>query len=219
LAAGYSVSLFTDWRHGTFQQVWCKRRIDQGDRGAPAAGELLGAPAARRPLHIVDGLPPDACTEQLGVPGPWHERLPHFRLGFTPSVGDELQSEFFVDRADGAAALRAVRAVAPALAPLLVTEVRAVAADDLWLSPAFERDSLAIHVTWVRDEAAVTAALPALEAGLAPFDPRPHWGKLTTLPPEVIRSRFPRFDDFTALVDDLDPGGTFSNPYLERLRG
>ena len=168
LASAYSVSLFTDWSTGTFHQVWRKRRTTD----ALGADAVAGLTAARQPVHPIRGLPPDACTTQLGRPGPWHERLVHFRADATPSAGDELQSEYLVARADASDAVRSVGALAAALAPLvLVSEVRSVAADDLWISPAYGRSSVAIHFTWRRDLPAVTAMLPAVEAALAPFDP------------------------------------------------
>jgi xylitol oxidase len=194
-----SVSLFTDWQSDVFHQVWCKKRV--GSTSAQAdARPWPGATPATRPVHMVEAVAPDSCTAQLGVPGPWHERLPHFRPGSTPSVGAELQTEYFVARSDGPAALEAVRSVRRELTPLLqVSEVRVVAADDLWLSGAYGRDSIAIHFTWVLDEPAVMAMLPRLEAALAPFEPRPHWGKLTAMSPGAIRARYPRFDDVVAL--------------------
>jgi xylitol oxidase len=147
------------------------------------------------------------------VPGSWHERLVHFRADATPSAGDELQSEYFVARADAPGALRALRALAPQLAPLtLVSEVRSVAPDDLWMSPAFARASVAIHFTWRRDLPAVMAVLPAVEAALAPFDPRAHWAKLA-----IDRGRFPRLDDWIVARDRFDPTGTFRNRFVDEL--
>lgn len=210
-----SVSPFTTWQSDTFHQVWCKRRIGES---SDTPTQLLDAERATSTVHMVNGVSAAACTEQHGAAGPWHERLPHFRLDFTPSVGAELQTEYFVDRDDGPSALRAVRDVADLLAPLIqVTEIRSIAMDDLWLSPAFGRDSLALHFTWHPDQAAVMAVLPELESVLADFGPRPHWGKLTAMSPDDVRSAYSRFDDFAALVGEFDPTGTFRNSYLERL--
>jgi hypothetical protein len=120
----------------------------------------------------------DNCTQQLGVKGPWYERLPHFRLEFTPSAGDELQSEYLVPRERSVEALAAVGAIAERVAPVLqISELRTVAADELWLSPSYHRDSLAIHFTWIRDEAAVLPVVAAVEEALRPVQPRPHWGR------------------------------------------
>jgi xylitol oxidase len=200
MGSAYSVSLFTDYQRDVIDQVWCKARVDV-DHPAPAS--LFGAARATVPLHPVRGVSPDSCTQQLGVPGPWSDRLAHFRLGFEPSSGDELQSEYFVARSDGAAALRAVAGQRDMLAPVIkIGEVRTMTADDLWLSTAYGRPTLALHFTWVNDETRVMSVLPALEAALAPFDARPHWGKLTAMPADRIAALYPRWGDFTALVTE-----------------
>jgi xylitol oxidase len=162
-------------------------------------------------------MPVANATEQGGVPGPWDERLPHFRAGFVPSAGDELQSEYFVGRADAAGALRAVRALQPLIAPvLLVTEVRTVAADDaIWLSPSHGRDSVAFHFTWVADPAAVAPVLVRIEEALAPFGARPHWGKLSSMDPGAVRSSYAHADRFRELRRRLDPAGKFGNALVD----
>jgi xylitol oxidase len=216
MRAAYSVSLFTDYQRGVFQQVWWKGRVGVDP---PAPSSLLVALPSEVALHPIESVSAESCTQQLAVPGPWSDRLPHFRLGYAPSSGAELQSEFFVDRADGAAAITAVSHLADELAPVIqISEIRTVAADRLWLSGSYGRDTLALHFTWVPDEARVMAFLPRLEAALAPFEARPHWGKLTALPPSTIRGLYPRWSDFEALVHQLDPGGTLANPYLDHLR-
>jgi xylitol oxidase len=209
--AAYSVSVFTDWHQIT--QVWVKS-IDP----APAdPADFFGARAATEPTHMLPGAAVENLTEQLGLPGAWHERLPHFRAGFTPSRGEELQSEYFVPRRHGAAACEALRALAPRIAPLLqVGEIRTVAGDDLWLSPASGTDVTALHFTWLPDEPAVRALLPALEAALRPFGGRPHWGKLFTAGADVLAELYPRMPDFRALVRRYDPRGAFRNDYLDR---
>ncbi|MFF5532244.1 FAD-binding protein [Streptomyces cinerochromogenes] len=213
-AAGYSVSLFTDWRRPGFRQVWVKRRTDR-----PAVDFPWAAPATG-PLHPVPGMPARNCTEQLGVPGPWHERLPHFRAEFTPSSGEEIQSEYLLPRSSALDALHAVDGIRETVAGVLQTcEVRTVAADTQWLSPAHGRDSVALHFTWVRDEAAVLPVVRRLEEVLAPFEPRPHWGKVFEIPAAVLRGRYPRFDDFASLVRHIDPSGTFANAFVRDLLG
>ena len=220
-ALGTSVSIFTRWsRTDVADQLWVKQRLpfdaDAAERRR-AVVERLGAHPATQARHPIIGLPADACTEQLGAPGPWFERLPHFRLEFTPSAGEELQSEYLVPRADAVAALEAVRGLAERIAPLLqVCEVRTVRADDLWLSGAYGTDVVGLHFTWVRDEPAVTALLPAIEAAL-PATARPHWGKVFTLPGDEVRRRYPRWDDFAALRARFDPEGRLRNAYLSRL--
>ncbi|MFF2371107.1 D-arabinono-1,4-lactone oxidase [Agromyces sp. NPDC058110] len=220
-SVGTSVSVFTRWLDADrADQLWVKTRQPETSDAAArrdAVVARLGARAATEARHPIIGLAADACTPQLGVPGPWFERLPHFRLEFTPSAGAELQSEYLVPRADAVTALEAVRRLAPRIAPLLqVCEVRTVRADDLWLSPAFEADVVGIHFTWKLDEPAVTALLPDIEAAL-PVTARPHWGKLFTLPAAELRARYPRFDDFAALRARYDPAGRLRNAYLERI--
>ena len=214
---GDSVSLFTDWRGPRFNQVWLKRRVT----GAPQAGatpERFGASRATRALHPIADISPVNCTEQLGVPGPWHERLPHFRMDYTPSSGEELQSEYFVPRAHAAAALRAVYGLREHVAPLLqISEVRTIAADELWMSPCYRRACVAIHFTWKKDAPAVMSVLPRVEAALEPFDARPHWGKLFTMRPGRLQSLYPKLPGFRQLLDAHDPHGRFRNAFLDRF--
>ena len=213
--AAYSVSVFTDWHEVT--QVWVKSRTDEPDVHPE---NFFGARAATEPTSMLPGAPVENLTQQLGLPGAWHERLPHFRVGFTPSRGEELQSEYFVPRRHGPAATRALRAMADRIAPLLmVSEIRTVAADDLWLSPAHGSDVTALHFTWIPDEARVRALLPDLEAALRPFGARPHWGKLFGTEARELAGLYPRLADFRALVRRFDPRGAFTNDYLERTFG
>jgi xylitol oxidase len=216
-ASAYSVCVLTRWTAPRVDLVWQKHRLDQRPDGFAPPHEWLGATLADGERHPVVGLAPQPCTPQHGVPGPWHERLPHFRLDYTPSVGAEVQSEFFVPREHAVAAIQAVRDIGAHIAPLLrVSELRTVAADDLWLSPAYQRDSLGIHFTWADDVTGVLALLPAIEAALAPFEPRPHWGKLFTMSPESVAARYPRHGDFGRLRGRLDPASTFANTYVDR---
>ncbi|GAA4488125.1 FAD-binding protein [Microbacterium panaciterrae] len=214
---GTSVSLFSRWTdRDSADQLWVKNRL-----GGVALDEDLLARLGTRPAtvqrHPILGSAAEACTPQLGEAGPWHKRLPHFRLEFTPSAGEELQSEYLVPRRDAVRALEAVRALAGRIAPLLlVNEIRTVAADDLWLSPSGGEGAVAIHFTWRRDQPAVEALLPVIEDAL-PETARPHWGKLSTLDAAEIRRRTPRWDDFAALVARTDPAGRFRNAHLERL--
>lgn len=216
VSRAYSVSLFTGWRDSRIDQVWVKHRVDDMD-ARPGEEDWFGARPADGPRHPVPGMSAVHCTEQLGVPGPWFERLPHFRPDFTPSSGAELQSEYLVPRRHAVGALRAVNEVADRVAPVLqISEIRTVAADELWMSPSYRQDTVALHFTWVEDVHAVLPVLALLEERLAPFDARPHWGKLFTTPPEVLRSRYRRLPDFHALVRHYDPAGTFANEFLDR---
>jgi xylitol oxidase len=214
LAAGTSVSLFTTWDRDVVDQVWVKRRTD--DPWAALGPDWLDARAATEPLHPVRGMSPASCTQQLGVPGPWHQRLPHFRLDHTPSSGAELQAEYLLPRRHALAALDAVQAIAPRVAAVLqVSELRTVAADDLWLSPAYQQDSLAIHFTWVDDPAAVAPVVAELEQRLAPFGPRPHWGKVFTMPPAAVQPLYPRLAEVAALRRELDPDDVFGTAMVD----
>ena len=224
--AGDSVSVFHLCGART-EQVWVKRRVDDGgaDGGAGSGDgdleELLGVRAATAELHPVLGGDPVNCTEQQGVPGPWSERLPHFRSGFLPSSGEELQSEFFVARTDAVAAIEAIRGLAQEIIPLLlISELRTIAGDSLWLSPHQGRDSLAVHFTWRRQPAEVEAVVARIEAALAPYAARPHWGKVFTARADAIAPLYPRMEAFLSLRERLDPRGVFVNGWLrDRVLG
>jgi xylitol oxidase len=221
-AAAPSVSLFTTWRDRLFHQVWCKRRSGDadGDSDGSAIAELLGGVQADGPRHPIPGHDPGACTTQMGVPGRWYERLPHFRADRTPSSGVEMQSEYLVARGDGPAAIAALFQASDRFADVVqVSEVRTVAPDDLWLSPAAGRASVAIHFTWLPDLELVLEAVSVVETVLARFDPRPHWGKVWTLPVESVRASYPRFADFGELRDRWDPDRKFANRYVDALLG
>jgi alditol oxidase len=215
-ASGYSVSLFTDWRNKNVNEVWIKERIGGGKAFAPKP-EWFGAKLAKKNLHPIAELGAENCTEQMGVPGPWYERLPHFKMGFTPSAGKELQSEFFVPRKDAVDAIFAVEKLHEKISPhLLITEIRAIATDDFWMSPCYEQDSVAIHFTWQQDWPAVKAVLPEIEKALDAFGVRPHWGKLFTIEPAVLRARYKRLPEFVELAKKLDPQGKFRNEFLNK---
>ncbi len=216
-SSAYSVSLFTDWRGDTLQGAWFKTRLLPGDSGSMPP-TMFGATAAITETSLAEGQ--NNTTVQGGIPGPWSERLPHFRLDSTPSNGDELQTEYFVDRRQARNALAAVRALGEFIAPhLLITELRTAAADDLWLSPANGRPSLAIHFTWKNEPASVARLAPQIQAALAPFDARPHWGKVNTMTAVDIAPLYPRLPEFVALAEQMDPQHRFRNAYLERVLG
>lgn len=220
MASGYSVSLFTDWQHEWVDQVWVKRRVETGNGDAAmanAAPEWFGATPAPAERHPLVGHPAVSCTLQMGVAGPWHERLPHFRTAFTPSSGEELQSEYFLPRAHAVTAFRALHSLREALAPLLrVSEVRTVAADHLWMSPCDGRDCVALHFTWRPDWSGVREVLPQIEAALVPLGATPHWGKLHTMPVAQVQAGFPKLAAFRQLLRTYDPGGMFRNAFLDR---
>lgn len=214
MSAGYSVSLFTDWQRRRINQVWIKRRIEKGTR-LEAEPEFYGSTLATRNLHPVAELSSENCTEQMGVPGPWYERLPHFRMGFTPSSGQELQSEYFVPLRNAVDAILAVERLRDRVSPhLMISELRTVDADQLWMSPCYQRPSLAIHFTWKQDWDAVQKAMLLVERDLEPFQARPHWGKLFALAPAQLQSRYEKLTEFKQLLKEYDPDGKFRNEFL-----
>lgn len=211
---GYSVSLFTDWQNKTIGEVWIKSKVES--YGTPPPG-LFGATAATINVHPIVGQPTQNVTDQLGVPGKWYERMPHFKMGFTPSAGEELQSEYFVPVEKAYEAIMAIEQLHEKITPhLFVSEIRTIAADRFWLSPFYERPSVAFHFTWKQHGEAVLELLPLIEKQLAPFGPRPHWAKLFTLQPSALRSQYARLEDFKKLTLQFDPSGKFRNDFLNR---
>lgn len=214
MSAGYSVSLFTDWQNQKVSQIWVKRKVEPGMKSLGA--DFFGAKAADRDVHPILALSAENCTPQMGVPGPWHERLPHFKMGFMPSSGEELQSEFFVSKENAVDALLAIEKKGAEIFPhLFISEIRTIAADDLWMSPHYKRDSVAIHCTWKQHTPEVMKLITMIESELASFAPRPHWGKLFTIDPKALQSRYERHADFLALAKEFDPDGKFRNAYLD----
>ncbi len=213
-ASAYSVSLFTDWQNQRFSEVWLKSRTEKG-QAFDAKPEFFGAKLAAKNLHPIAELSAENCTEQMGVPGPWYERLPHFRMGFTPSAGKELQSEYFVPRQHAVEAILAIERLRDHITPhLLITEIRAIAADDLWMSPCYQQPCVTIHFTWKQDWSAVSKLLPVIEKELSAFQARPHWGKLFTMLPQQLHRLYPKLPEFIALTKKFDPQGKFRNDFL-----
>lgn len=215
MSAGYSVSLFTDWQKNVISEVWVKSLVT-GGQTTKAKPELYGAKLATRNLHPIRELASENCTDQMGVPGPWHERLPHFKMNFTPSSGKELQAEYFVPFSNAVAALKAINNLGDKwIQDLFISEVRTIAADNLWMSTAYKRPSVAIHFTWKQHTDAVMKLLPIVEEQLAAFGARPHWGKLFTIPAAQLKARYERYADFQQLMRQYDPNGKFRNEFLE----
>ncbi|MBN9099125.1 MULTISPECIES: D-arabinono-1,4-lactone oxidase [unclassified Pseudonocardia] len=213
LAAAYSVSLFTYWEGAGFEQVWVKQRADSD----PVPEKWLGTTPADGPRHMVRGVDPAHATRQGGVAVPWFGGLPHFRLAFTPSNGDELQSEYLVPRGTVVEALHALDDIRDRISSvLLVSEVRSIAADDLWLSAAQGRDSAALHFTWIADAARVAPVVAEVERVLEPFAARPHWGKVFSTDPGRVRELWPHLPEAAAYLRQNDPTGTFRNELLDR---
>ena len=215
MSAGYSVSLFYDWQTDLINEVWIKSRIETDvPQSQP---EFYGAKAATKNLHPIIELGAENCTEQMGVPGPWYERLPHFKMGFTPSSGKELQSEYFVPLHSAVEAIEAVSHLGKQIGPhLFITEIRTIAADKLWMSPCHNQTSVTIHFTWKQETEAVLQLLPQIEKVLAPFNARPHWGKVFTMEPNVLEARYEKLNGFKKLVAEYDPYGKFRNAFLEK---
>jgi len=214
-SSAYSVSLFTDWQNQRMNEVWIKSRDEKG-QAFDATPEFFGATRATKNLHPIAELSAENCTEQMGVPGPWYERLPHFRMGFTPSAGKELQSEYFVPRQHAVEAILAVERLRDQVSPhLMISEIRTIAADHLWLSPCYEQPCVTIHFTWKPDWPAVRKLLPVIETELAPFNARPHWGKLFTTTPADLKSVYKKLPDFIQLSRRYDPQGKFRNQFLD----
>ncbi len=210
-----SVSLLTDWQNERVNYVWLKRHVVD-HTAFQLEPELFGATPAPTHRHPIPGLSAEACTEQMGIVGPWYERLPHFRMDFMPSSGDELQTEYLVPRQHALAAFRAVHSIRDHLSPLLqISEVRTIAADDLWMSPCYQQACVAIHFTWKKNWEGVRQLLPLIEEQLAPLDARPHWGKLFTMPAARVQSLFPKLPDFQRLLRSYDPQGKFRNEFLD----
>ena len=211
--AGYSVSVFTRWEPGAVGFVWVKSRLDADEDPVPEALLDGRLDIDAEPLGGLTDV-----TELRGAPGPWMLRLPHFRLDGAPSFGDEIQSEYFVPREHAPAALRAMLELGEVIRPLLfVSELRTATADELWLSPAHGHDVVAIHFTWRNDPVGVAAVLPRIEAALAPFGARPHWGKRHGFDRAAIERVHPRLGDARAVFERIDPRGRFTNVHLERV--
>jgi xylitol oxidase len=213
ISCGYSVSIFTRWGE-TIDQVWVKSRVT--DEPEQVENNLFGAAAAAVDRHPILGLDASSCTPQLGRAGSWADRLPHFRMGFTPSSGEELQSEYLFPRRYAVEAIEAVRSLADEIRPILqVSEIRAVAADRLWMSMNYGQDTVGIHFTWKPEREAVEDMLVQLETALVPYEARPHWGKLFNANAEEIAPLYERMPDFVRLVERLDPRGAFRNSWLK----
>jgi alditol oxidase len=213
-ASAYSISLFTDWVNNTITQAWLKSVVDD-DTPFTLGDTFFGAKSATVPCSPVGDDRTKRCTEQNGVRGAWYDRLPHFRMEFSPSHGDEIQSEYFVPRESAIEAIKAVNALHADITPLLyITEIRAIKADDLWLSTAYGRDSIALHFTWKPMWAEIRPVLEKIETALIPLGVRPHWGKVFVMSPEYVQSQYERLSDFQELARKYDPDGKFQNAFL-----
>ena len=210
LSGAYSVSYLTTWGDNKAGDLWFKSK-------SPPPAQYFGALPRTEKAHPIFGVDPDACTEQFGVSGPWHLRLPHFRIDANPSLGNELQSEFFVASENAAAAFAILEEISSNIRhKLLVTEVRAIAADEHWLSPAYQRETVAFHCTWENDPE-VPALVAVIESALQRFAIRPHFGKVFNLSGEHLARVLPRFSEFKEHISEIDPHGKFQNEFTSAL--
>ncbi len=213
MSGGYSVSLFTDWRNKNVSEVWVKSKVD----GKAPPPELFGAKLATQNLHPIETESAENCTAQLGVPGHWYERMPHFKMGFKPSSGKELQSEFFVPVENAFPAMMAMEQLGSQISPhLFISEIRTVQADNFWMSPAYKQTCAVLHTTWKQEVSEVMGLIPKIEAALAPYNPRPHWAKLFTMPSATLQSRYAKMNDFKQLISEYDPAGKFKNGFISK---
>jgi xylitol oxidase len=215
MSGGYSVSLFTDWKNKNINEVWVKSRAEGGD--TTAAPELYGAKLATQNMHPIETESAENCTDQMGIPGPWYERMPHFKMGFKPSAGKELQAEYFVPIEHAYEAMMAMEKLHEKITPhLFISEIRTVNADDLWMSPCYKQTCAVLHTTWKQEADTIMSLLPLIEEQLAPFNAKPHWAKLFTMPPSVLQSRYEKLNDFKQLISQYDPNGKFRNEFLNK---
>ena len=204
--SAYSVSLFTYRNKDGFANwPWATVRLKvQEEAGFEAKPELFGA----------------RLDARRNTTGSWWERLPHFAIGDVAAKGNELQTEYFVAMEHAVDAIKAVATLADRIQPLLhASELRTVAADKLWMSTCYEQQSLAIHFTWKPDQEGVANLLPEIEKRLAPFEARPHWGKLFFMGSKTLESRYDRLADFRRLVSRYDPEAKFGNVFLRNKLG
>ena len=211
------MSLFTNWSEDKINQVWVKS-IHNASAATTATPDFYGATKSEKDMHPVDDQSAETCTVQRGVSAPWFEILPHFKMGFKPSTGKELQSEFFVHKDAGVNAIEAMQALGKQISPhLFVSEIRSVKADELWMSPAYKKDCIAIHTTWHQVDKVIAELIPLVQKALQPFDPIPHWAKLSSLSSSVLAKAYPRMNDFRELCSRFDPKKKFLNKYLEEV--
>jgi xylitol oxidase len=216
MSSGYSVSLFTDWRNKNINEVWIKSRVE-GNTLNSFPPEFYGAKLATKNMHPIEDQPAENCTEQMGISGVWYERMPHFKMGFTPSAGKELQAEYFVPFEHAYEALMAVEKLNDKITPhVFISEIRTIAADDFWMSPCYRRKCVAIHSTWKQEPDTVMRLLPLIEQQLTPFHPLPHWAKLFTINPSTLQARIEKQKDFKQLMQQYDPNGKFRNEFLDK---
>jgi xylitol oxidase len=211
MSAGYSVSLITSWASPTVDRLWIKTALADGTPTDVSAARLGAYPAATPVPQDVPGLNP------FGVPGPWNERLFHFGRDVEPGLIGHLQSEYMVPRDRAAEAIAMLHALGERIDRyLLVSEIRGMTEDALWLSPAYDRPTIAFHFSWQRQIDEVSRVTAELETMLQPLGGRPHWGKIIHASAEQLAPLYPRMWEFADLARSFDPTGKFSNEFLTK---
>ena len=213
MSAGYSVSLMTSWSGRTVTRLWIKTRLVSGPTETVSLTHLGVAPATQpSPVatpEVMQRLNP------FGVPGPWLERLPHFRPEVVPGPVGHLQSEYMVPRVNATEAIAKLRSIGERIERhLWTTEIRTMTADTLWLSPSYGEDRVGIHFSWRREPDAVRAITGEIEAMLLPLGARPHWGKIIHARADQLTPLYPKLSAFRELARSYDPGGKFRNNFL-----
>lgn len=213
--SAYSVSYFGSWAENTTGQIWMKF-LDQAEF-PHLSPEAFGGNLANSNQHPVKINDPSPCTEQMGVTGKWLYRLPHFKLDSSAASGDEVQTEYLVDRNYVNEYIAGLSAIGNEISPrVYATEIRTMAADDLWLSGAYARDTVGFHFTWKKSKE-LASFLPKIEEVLGKHQGRPHWGKLFSTSKEQIITRYPRYQDFKNLLNRYDSNGKFSNNFIDKF--
>jgi alditol oxidase len=214
-SAAYSFSIFTKWSGPSANRIWLKRRIGTGAAEAELSRLVLkSGPPYSVPAREENPL---ALLNPFGLAGPWSERLTHTPRDLAPLPAEQIQSEYLIPRPQFANAVAILRSMAGRVDPLLVaSEIRTVATDQLWLSPFYRQDTVALHFTWKKEREAVDAVTRDLEAALIPLGAKPHWGKLIHADAATLAPLYPRMADFRALAMRHDSEGKFRNAWLER---
>ena len=223
-SAAYSFSIFTKWSGSTVSRIWLKTRMGAA-RPSEFDIETLGSNLGSN-LGLKPGVPysvpatvenPLALLNPFGVPGPWSDRLTHTRREIAPVPADQIQSEYLIARPQLGKAVAIIRSMAETVDALLyATEIRTIAADEFWLSPAYRQDTIGLHFTWKKEADAVDAVTKELEAALIPLGAKPHGGKLIHAEAATLAPLYPRMADFRSRARGRDPEGKFRNAYLEK---
>jgi len=210
----YSVSYFSNWKKNSTGQIWMKFLDNNNFPQLPSVwldGNI--ANANQHPVKVND---PSPCTDQMGVSGKWLYRLPHFKLDSSPASGDEVQTEYLVDRAYVSHYIDELSNIGDEIAArVYATEIRTIKADDLWLSGAHGRQTVGFHFTWKKSDSLQTF-LPKIEEILGNHNGRPHWGKLFSTPRENLIGRYPKYSNFEDLLKKYDPNKKFRNSFINR---